>query len=85
MTSEPSGNAVGSNITVKTEIDTVDSASPYAFNLSLSVWGMNGMHANGSKATGFKSMVVAQIYWSISTEKDDRAFVDIMLQLVAMM
>ena len=61
MSSEPSGNAVGSNITVKTEIDTVDSASPYAFNLSLrSVWGMNGMHANGAKATGFKSMVVAQ-------------------------
>ena len=44
MTSEPTGNAVGTNITVKTEIDTVDSASPYAFNLSLrSVWGMNGM------------------------------------------
>ena len=55
MSSEPSGNAVGSNITVKTEIDTVDSASPYAFNLSLrSVWGMNGMHANGAKSTGFK-------------------------------
>ena len=50
MQSEPSGNAVGSNITVKTEIDTVDSASPYAFNLSLrSVWGMNGMNANGAK------------------------------------
>ena len=61
MQGEPTGNAVGSNITVKTEIDTVDSASPYAFNLSLrSVWGMNGMLADGSKATGFKSMVVAQ-------------------------
>ena len=35
MAAEPSGNAVGSNVTVKTEIDTVDSASPYAFNLSL--------------------------------------------------
>jgi hypothetical protein len=75
MTSEPSGNAVGSNITVKTEIDTVDSASPYAFNLSLrSVWGMNGMHADGSKATGFKSMVVAQ-FTGLSLQKDDRAFV----------
>ena len=75
MTSEPSGNAVGSNITVKTEIDTVDSASPYAFNLSLrSVWGMNGMHANGAKATGFKSMVVAQ-FTGLSLQKDDRAFV----------
>ena len=50
MQSEPTGNAVGSNITVKTEIDTVDSASPYAFNLSpSSVWGMNGMNANGAK------------------------------------
>jgi len=75
MQSEPTGNAVGSNITVKTEIDTVDSASPYAFNLSLrSVWGMNGMHADGSKATGFKSMVVAQ-FTGLSLQKDDRAFV----------
>ena len=75
MSAEPSGNAVGSNIAVKTEIDTVDSASPYAFNLSLrSVWGMNGMHADGSKATGFKSMVVAQ-FTGLSLQKDDRAFV----------
>ena len=75
MSEEPTGNAIGSNITVKTEIDTVDSASPYAFNLSLrSVWGMNGMHANGSKATGFKSMVVAQ-FTGLSLQKDDRAFV----------
>ncbi|QBQ74923.1 tail fiber protein [Cyanophage S-RIM4] len=75
MQNEPTGNAVGSNITVKTEIDTVDSASPYAFNLSLrSVWGMNGMHADGSKATGFKSMVVAQ-FTGLSLQKDDRAFV----------
>ena len=75
MSSEPTGNAVGSNITVKTEIDTVDSASPYAFNLSLrSVWGMNGMNADGSKATGFKSMVVAQ-FTGLSLQKDDRAFV----------
>ena len=75
MQGEPTGNAVGSNISVKTEIDTVDSASPYAFNLSLrSVWGMNGMHANGAKATGFKSMVVAQ-FTGLSLQKDDRAFV----------
>ena len=75
MSSEPTGNAVGSNVTVKTEIDTVDSASPYAFNLSLrSVWGMNGMLADGSKATGFKSMVVAQ-FTGLSLQKDDRAFV----------
>ena len=75
MSAEPSGNAIGSNILVKVEIDTVDSASPYAFNLSLrSVWGINGMHADGSQATGFKSMVVAQ-FTGISLQKDDRAFV----------
>jgi hypothetical protein len=75
MSDEPTGNAVGSNILVKVEIDTVDSASPYVFNISLrSVWGMNGMHADGSKATGFKSMVVAQ-FTGLSLQKDDRAFV----------
>ena len=75
MSSEPSGNAIGSNILVKVEIDTVDSASPYVFNCSLrSVWGINGMHADGAFATGFKSMVVAQ-FTGISLQKDDRAFV----------
>ena len=48
---------------------------PYIFNISLrSVWGMNGMHADGSKATGFRSMVVAQ-FTGVSLQKDDRAFV----------
>ena len=75
MSAEPSGNALGSNILVKVEIDTVDSASPYIFNMSLrSVWGINGMHADGAQATGFKSMVVAQ-FTGISLQKDDRAFV----------
>jgi hypothetical protein len=75
MASEPSGNAIGTNILVKVEIDTVDSASPYVFNLSLrSVWGLNGMHADGSKVSGFKSMVVAQ-FTGLSLQKDDRAFV----------
>ena len=75
MSAEPSGNALGNNILVKVEIDTVDSASPYVFNCSLrSVWGINGMHADGSQATGFKSMVVAQ-FTGISLQKDDRAFV----------
>ena len=39
-----------------------------------SVYGINGMHADGSKATGFRSMVVAQ-FTAISLQKDDRAFV----------
>ena len=57
------------------ETDTVNGASPYIFNISLrSVFGMNGMHADGAKATGFRSMVVAQ-FTGVSLQKDDRAFV----------
>ena len=60
---------------VSLDTDTVTSASPYIFNISLrSVFGMCGMHADGSKATGFKSMVVAQ-FTGISLQKDDKAFV----------
>ena len=45
MSAEPSGNALGSNVLVKVEIDTVDSASPYVFNMSLrSVWGLSLIH-----------------------------------------
>ena len=55
--------------------DTVSSASPYVFNCSLrSVYGMSGLHADGSKATGFKSMVTAQ-FTGISLQKDNNAFV----------
>ena len=61
--------------TVTIETDTVSGASPYIFNVSLrSVWGMNGMLADGSKAAGFRSMVVAQ-FTAISLQKDDRSFV----------
>ena len=64
-----------SNPRVIIETDNVDGASPYIFNISLrSVYGMNGMHADGSKATGFKSMVVAQ-FTGIGLQKDDNAFV----------
>ena len=68
-------NPSTNNATVTIETDTVSGASPYVFNVSLrSVWGMNGMHADGSKADGFKSIVVAQ-FTGISLQKDDRAFV----------
>ena len=61
--------------TVTIETDTVTGASPYIFNISMrSVWGMQGMHADGNKATGFRSMVVAQ-FTGVSLQKDDRAFV----------
>ncbi|MHA2384042.1 MAG: tail fiber domain-containing protein, partial [Candidatus Thorarchaeota archaeon] len=71
LTASPS--ASGATVTIET--DTVQGASPYIFNISLrSVWGMNGMHADGSKAAGFRSMVVAQ-FTAVSLQKDDRAFV----------
>jgi len=64
-----------SSATVTIETDTVSGASPYIFNISLrSVYGMSGMHADGSKASGFRSMVVAQ-FTGVSLQKDDRAFV----------
>ena len=60
---------------IKLSSDTVAGASPYIFNLSLrSEFGMCGLNADGAKATGFKSMVVAQ-FTGISLQKDDNAFV----------
>ena len=62
------------NAIVKAEIDTVDSSSPYIFNCSLrSTYGLCGLWADGSKVSGFKSMVVAQ-FTGVSLQKDDRAF-----------
>ena len=61
--------------TMSLVVDTVTSASPYIFNISLrSVYGMCGLLADGDKATGFKSMVVAQ-YTGIGLQKDENAFV----------
>ena len=59
---------------VTIESDTVSSASPYVFNCSIrSVYGLGGMWADGAKADGFKSMVVAQ-FTGVSLQKDDNAF-----------
>ena len=56
-------------------VDTVTSASPYIFNVSLrSVYGMCGLLADGDKATGFKSMVVGQ-FTAVGLQKDSNAFV----------
>ena len=67
------GTSTNGNVTVET--DTVSGASPYVFNISMrSVYGMSGMKADGNKATGFRSMVVAQ-FTGVSLQKDDRAFV----------
>ena len=80
QTSNVPGNALPTaqeiqNSSVIVESDTVGSASPYIFNVSLrSVFGMNGLDCDGDKATGFKSMVCAQ-FTGISIQKDDNAFV----------
>ena len=69
-----SNNVSVSGASVTIETDTVSGASPYIFNISMrSIWGMNGMYADGSKASGFRSMVVAQ-FTGVSLQKDDRAF-----------
>ena len=69
----PLPSVTGSTISIA--VDTVTSASPYIFNVSMrSVWGMCGLLADGSKADGFKSMVVAQ-YTGIGLQKDTKAFV----------
>jgi len=70
---DASPSSTGANIVLST--DTVSGASPYIFNVSMrSVYGLCGMHADGSKAAGFKSMVVAQ-FTGISLQIDDDAFV----------
>ena len=70
--SDPLPSVSGS--TAALTIDTVTSASPYIFNISLrSVFGMNGLLADGSKASGFASMMVAQ-FTGIGLQKDNNAF-----------
>ena len=68
-------NISGVTVTLSVVVDTVNSASPYIFNVSLrSVFGMCGLHADGDKADGFKSIVVAQ-FTAIGIQKDNNAFV----------
>jgi len=64
-----------SSARVEVSPDTVQGSSPYIFNCSLrSEYGMCGLNADGDKATGFKSMVVAQ-FTGLSLQKDNNAFV----------
>jgi hypothetical protein len=71
--SDPAPVVLGATASVV--VDTTTSASPYIFNISLrSVYGMCGLHADGDKAEGFKSMVVAQ-FTGIGLQKDNNAFV----------
>ena len=74
-TSTANPSLVGKNPIVTVESDTVTSCSPYIFNCSVrSTFGLNGVHADGDKATGFKSMVIAQ-FTGIGLNKDDNAYV----------
>ena len=69
----PAGSTL-SNSVIKIESDNTSSSSPYIFNCSLrSVYGMCGLWADGNKADGFKSVVVA-LFTGISLQKDDNAF-----------
>ena len=60
---------------VELQTDSVTSASPYIFNISLrSVFGMCGMHADGSKALGFQVDGCGTVHRHRSS-KDVNAFV----------
>ena len=55
--------------------DNITSASPYVNTITMkSVYGMCGLFADGSKSSGFKSIVVSQ-FSGISLQKDENAFV----------
>jgi hypothetical protein len=71
----PNPNISGTTVILNVVVDTVNSASPYIFNVSLrSVFGMCGIHADGDKADGFKSVVIAQ-FTAIGLQKDNNAFI----------
>ena len=60
--------------TANLNTDTTTSSSPYVFNISMrSTYGMCGLHADGAKASGFKSMLVGQ-FTGIGLQIDDNAF-----------
>jgi hypothetical protein len=62
--------------TLNISVDTITSSSPYLFNIaSKTVWGRNSLDIDGSKVSGFKSVVVAQ-FTGIGLQKDPKAFVE---------
>lgn len=61
--------------TVSLTPDSITSASPYINGVSVrSVYGLCGLLADGSKSSGFKSMVIAQ-FTGIGLQKDENAFI----------
>ena len=57
------------------DTNTVESASPFVQDCILnSVYGLNGLCADGSKVSGFKSVIVKN-FKGIGLQKDNNAFV----------
>lgn len=58
------------------DINSTRSSSPYVFNCSVrSIFGMNGLHADGALVAGFKSMVTAN-FTQVSLQTDPTCFTD---------
>ena len=57
------------------DINSTRSSSPYVFNCSVrSIFGLNGLWADGSRVKGFKSMVTAN-FTQVSLQTDPNCFV----------
>lgn len=58
------------------DINSTRSSSPYIFNCSVrSIFGLNGLHADGALVAGFKSMVTAN-FTQVSLQTDPTCFND---------
>ena len=56
------------------DVNSTRSSSPYVFNCSVrSIFGLNGMWVDGSRVSGFKSMVTAN-YTQVSLQTDPNCF-----------
>ena len=56
------------------DVNSTRSSSPYIFNCSVrSIFGLNGMWVDGSRVSGFKSMVTAN-YTQVSLQTDPNCF-----------
>lgn len=66
----------GSQLFGLPDINSTRSSSPYVFNCSVrSIFGLNGMWANGALVSGFKSMVTAN-FTQVSLQTDPNCFND---------
>jgi len=58
------------------DINSTRSSSPYVFNCSVrSIFGLNGLHADGALVAGFRSMVTAN-FTQVSLQTDPTCFTD---------